>query len=73
MLMKRETAVALVQKVMDVEYTEDEADVVLEQLDRALGCPTGRVAHLIYWPDDGEDLTAAAVVDRALAYRPFAL
>jgi hypothetical protein len=69
--MTRETAVTLVQKVMDVEYAEDEMARVLDQLDRALACPTGYVAGLVFWPEDGQEPTAAEVVDRALAYQPF--
>ncbi|MFB9368483.1 e9imm peptide [Kitasatospora albolonga] len=71
--MSREEAVTLVRKVMDVEYDEHEMDRVLERLDRALGCPTGHVAGLVFWPADGQVRSAAEVVDRALAYRPIAL
>ncbi|WP_405896189.1 e9imm peptide [Streptomyces sp. NBC_00727] len=71
--MTRETAITLVQKVMDVEYDEDETAGVLDELDRALACPTGYVSDLIFWPKDGQESTATEVVDRALAYQPFAL
>ncbi|MFG1806465.1 e9imm peptide [Streptomyces sp. NPDC049040] len=71
--MTRETAVALVQDVMNVEYDEDEMERVLDELDKALGCPTGHVGGLIFWPKDGLEPTAAEVVDQALAYQPFAL
>ncbi|WP_225848792.1 e9imm peptide [Streptomyces sp. HPF1205] len=71
--MTRETAVALVQKIMDADYADDaEAHNVLEALDRALRCPTGYVSDLIFWPK-GQEPTAGEVVDQALAYRPFAL
>ncbi|MFJ5532649.1 hypothetical protein [Streptomyces sp. NPDC093261] len=46
--MTRETAVTLVQNVMNVEYDEDEMQRVLDELDRGLGCPTGYVAGLIF-------------------------
>ncbi|MFB8085086.1 e9imm peptide [Streptomyces sp. NPDC055992] len=71
--MTRETAITLVQKVMDVEYDEDEMAGVLDQLDRALSCPSGYVSDLIFWPKDMQEPTAVQVVDRALAYQPFAL
>ncbi|MFF3911016.1 e9imm peptide [Streptomyces sp. NPDC001848] len=71
--MTRETAVTLVQKVMNVEYDEDEMQRVLDELDRGLGCPTGYVAGLIFWPKDRQEPTAAQVVDQALAYYPFVL
>ncbi|MFI5530321.1 e9imm peptide [Kitasatospora sp. NPDC051853] len=71
--MTRETAITLVQKVMDVECDEDEMTRVLDRLDRALACPAGYVSGLIFWPEDGQAATAAEVLDRALAYEPFAL
>ncbi|MEV5986326.1 bacteriocin immunity protein [Streptomyces sp. NPDC052051] len=71
--MTRETAITLVQKIMDAEYDEDRTARVLNQLDRALACPTGYVSDLIFWPADGQESTPAEVVDRALAYQPFAL
>ncbi|MFD8478336.1 e9imm peptide [Kitasatospora sp. NPDC059673] len=71
--MARAKAVALVQKIMDADYADDaEAYGVLTALGRALGCPTGYVSDLIFWPT-GRELTAAEVVDQALEYRPFAL
>ncbi|MFF0295354.1 e9imm peptide [Kitasatospora sp. NPDC004614] len=70
--MARATAVALVQKIMDADYADDaEACEVLEALDRALGCPTGYVSDLIFWPR-GRELTASEVVDQAQEYQPFA-
>ncbi|MEU7136013.1 e9imm peptide [Streptomyces sp. NPDC046261] len=71
--MSRAEAVALVQRIMDVDYAfEEEADGWLEALDRALACPTGHVGDLIFWPA-GRELSADEVVDQALAYRPIAL
>jgi hypothetical protein len=73
MAMARETAVAMVQKVMDSVHADDtELALVAERLDLALGCPNGYVIGLIFWPE-GPELTAAEVVDKALEYRPFAL
>ncbi|MEV4439346.1 e9imm peptide [Streptomyces sp. NPDC049577] len=71
--MARETAVAMVQKIMDAEYADDaKCAQTLEMLDRALGCPSGYASGLIFWPK-GPEPTAAEVVDQALEYRPFAL
>ncbi|MCQ6553185.1 e9imm peptide [Streptomyces sp. C10-9-1] len=71
--MARAATVALVQKIMNADYADDaEAYGALEALGRALGCPTGYVSDLIFWPK-GRELTAAEVVDQALEYRPFAL
>ncbi|MBZ6475097.1 e9imm peptide [Streptomyces griseocarneus] len=73
MAMSRAEAVALVQRIMDVDYvSEREAYGWLDVLDRALACPTGHVSGLIFWPPE-RDLSAEEVVDRALAYRPITL
>ncbi|WP_042427126.1 hypothetical protein [Streptacidiphilus anmyonensis] len=71
--MDREAAIALVQKIMNgCGVNEAACQVLLEQLDRALKCPTGYVGGLIFWPA-GPEPTAAEVVDQAMAYQPFAL
>ncbi|MBD0672193.1 e9imm peptide [Streptomyces sp. CBMA156] len=71
--MSRETAITLVQKVMSAACTERETRHVLNELDRALGCPAGYVSGLIFWPPGGQEPTAVEVVDQALGYQPFAL
>ncbi|MFE9171557.1 e9imm peptide [Streptomyces kebangsaanensis] len=71
--MSRAQAVALVQRIMDVDYASDEeAYNWLELLGRVLACPAGYVSNLIFWPPKRE-LSADEVVDQALAYRPIAL
>ncbi|MFD5652988.1 e9imm peptide [Streptomyces sp. NPDC127039] len=71
--MSRAKAVALVQRIMDADYaSDDEVDSWLDALDRALGCPSGHVGDLIFWPPERE-LGADEVVDQARAYRPVAL
>ncbi|MFI9059054.1 e9imm peptide [Streptomyces sp. WAC00303] len=71
--MSRSDAVALVQRIMDADYaSEEEVDGWLDMLDRALSCPTGHISDLIFWPPV-QDLSAAEVVEHALAYRPIAL
>ncbi|MFJ6611171.1 e9imm peptide [Streptomyces sp. NPDC091289] len=73
MEMSRTEAVALVQRIMDTDYTsEEEVDGWLAMLDSALSCPTGHVSELIFWPPE-QDLSAAEVVEQALARRPIAL
>ncbi|MCT2278492.1 e9imm peptide [Micromonospora chalcea] len=65
----RDEAVALVERIMSVDYADDdELGGWLDQLERDLVCPDGYVSGLIYWSDT--ELTAAEVVDRALAYQP---
>ncbi|MGW4380465.1 e9imm peptide [Kitasatospora sp. NPDC004531] len=71
--MDREAAVSTVQRIMDGEYADDaEVDRALVALARGLGCPGGYVSNLIFWPEGGSP-TAAEIVEKALAYRPFAL
>ncbi|MGW1437017.1 e9imm peptide [Streptomyces griseus] len=71
--MTRAEAVALVQRIMEADYSsDDEVDGWLDRLDCALACPSGYVRDLIFWPPERE-LSADAVVDQALAYRPLAL
>lgn len=71
--MSRAEAIALVQRIMEADYaSEDEVNDLLEQLGRALGCPSGLVSDLVFWPSERE-LSAEEVVGQALAYRPIAL
>ncbi|MFW5416355.1 hypothetical protein J0910_07005 [Nocardiopsis sp. CNT-189] len=71
--MTRAEAAGLVRRVMAADYaSEEECDRILDRLDRALGCPGGRVAGLVFWPDT-PDPAPERVVERALAYCPFAL
>ncbi|MFE5626897.1 e9imm peptide [Streptomyces virginiae] len=69
--MTRDEAVELVQRLMNGSITnEAEADAALESLKVALRCP--HITNYIFWDFD-PDLSAEKVVDRALAYKPFAL
>ncbi|MFB6484363.1 e9imm peptide [Streptomyces virginiae] len=69
--MTREEAVELVQRLMDGSITDEaEVDTALDTLRTRLACP--HVRNYIYWDFDPE-LSAEKVVDRALAYEPFAL
>ncbi|MGW6796559.1 e9imm peptide [Streptomyces chartreusis] len=71
--MSRAEAVALVQRIMQADYTsDDEVDGWLDRLDKALACPSGHVSSLIFWPPERE-LSADEVVDQARAYRRIAL
>lgn len=69
--MERDEAVRLVQRLMDGGFggEVEDAEAVL-MLERGLVCP--HISDYIYWDMDPE-LTAEQVVDRALAYEPFAL
>jgi hypothetical protein len=69
--MSREEGIHLVQRLMDADYADEaEADEILAALERGLVCP--RISGYIFWDFDPQ-LTAQKVVDRALAYEPFAL
>jgi hypothetical protein len=70
----RDEAIALVQRIMDVDYADDdEVGTLLESLDRAFRCPSGYVSELIFWPPGNKELTATEVIEHAEAYRPIAL
>ncbi|GAB7101947.1 hypothetical protein JCM4814A_02610 [Streptomyces phaeofaciens JCM 4814] len=71
--MSRAEAVALVQRIMDMDdASDDDMAGLMDRLDRALACPSGHVRDLIFWPPE-RDLSADEVVDQALAYRPIVL
>ncbi|MBN9689586.1 MAG: hypothetical protein J0M24_05055 [Verrucomicrobia bacterium] len=65
----RQELVAVVQRVMDVGYTDEEMVTIMDLLVRSTGCP--HVSDLIFWPK--LPMTAEQVVDAALAYRPIIL
>ncbi|MFD5420409.1 e9imm peptide [Streptomyces sp. NPDC127069] len=69
--MTREEAVALVARLMDGSISDEyEANAALATLTSALRCP--HISDYIYWDFDPE-LSAEKIVDRAMAYKPFAL
>jgi hypothetical protein len=67
--LSRDELVDLVGKLMRGGGTEAWLDLI----DRNVPCPTGYVSDLIYYPPEGQELSAEEVVDRALAYRPMEL
>ncbi|MFG2750044.1 e9imm peptide [Streptomyces xanthophaeus] len=69
--MTRDEAIERVQHLMDGSITDEaEASAALESLKVGLRCP--HISNYIFWDFD-PNLTADEVVDRALAYEPFAL
>ncbi|MFJ2708017.1 e9imm peptide [Streptomyces sp. NPDC087428] len=69
--MSRDEALPLVQRLLGGDVTsEAEGNEILDALCRGLACP--HLSDYIYW-DFEPDLSAAKVVDRALAYKPIAL
>ena len=76
----QERATGLVEALRTNAFqSDDEADAALEELETLV--PDPRVADLIFWPGrhplsanlSGDELTAARIVELALAYRPFEL
>jgi hypothetical protein len=61
--------VALVQRIMDMRYTEEELHDLLDVLERSTACP--EVSDLIFHPK--RPITAVEVVEAALAHRPIIL
>ncbi|MFJ5528749.1 e9imm peptide [Streptomyces sp. NPDC093261] len=69
--MSREEGIVLVQRLMDADYADEaEAAQIIAALKRGLSCP--HISDYVFWDFDPQ-LTAQKVVDRALAYEPFAL
>ncbi|WP_345124847.1 e9imm peptide [Streptomyces chiangmaiensis] len=69
--MSRQEAIQLVERLMTADFTdESEEHEALTALERGLVCP--HISDYIFWDFDPH-LTAEKVVDRALAYEPFAL
>ncbi|MFD7259638.1 e9imm peptide [Streptomyces sp. NPDC059874] len=69
--MTRDEAVQLIQRLMDGSIPDEaEADAAVDSLEVGLRCP--HLSAYIFWDFD-PDLRAEKVVDRALAYKPFAL
>ncbi|MDQ0583747.1 e9imm peptide [Streptomyces rishiriensis] len=69
--MSREEAVRLVQRIMDAGYADDaECEAMVAALVRGTGCP--HIGDYIFWESDPEP-AAEKIVDRAMAYEPFAL
>jgi hypothetical protein len=65
----REELIAVVQRIIDMRYSEEEMPDILELLVRSTGCPD--VSDLIYWPK--RPMTSVEIVDTALAHRPIIL
>jgi hypothetical protein len=65
----REELIAIVQRVLDMGYTEEQMPQILDLLVRSTGCP--EVSNLIFWPK--RDTTAAEIVDAARSHRPIIL
>lgn len=69
--MKRKEAITLAQRIMDADYADEtECDAMIAALERGTGCP--HVSDYIFWGPDPEP-PAETIVDRAMAYKPFAL
>lgn len=69
--MEREELVALVRRIMAAEGDDALMDAWIEALRGNVVDP--HVVGYIFHPEDGWAPTAEEIVERALAYRPFAL
>ncbi|GAB2847517.1 bacteriocin immunity protein [Lentzea nigeriaca] len=68
----RAEMIALVERIMQPDFPEEEDETAFDALTRSTGNP--HVSNLIFYPEPGkENLTAEEIVDLALAYRPIAL
>jgi hypothetical protein len=68
--LSREELIALVQRIMDSDGSEEEVDEMISLLQASV--PHPEVTDLIFWPKHGEP-SAEDVVDAALAYKPIQL
>lgn len=59
----------MVQRIIDMRYSEEEMPDILDLLVRSTGCPG--VSDMIFWPK--HPMTAAEIVDASLAHRPIIL
>ena len=71
--LRRDELVDLVGKLLRAEGSEVDQQAWLGLIEGSVPCPSGYVSDLIFWPPDGQELSAEEVVDRALAYRPIEL
>ena len=65
----REQLIGITQALIDAELPEEELNSLIEDLEMSV--PHPEVTDLIYYHDP--KLSAAEIVDRALAYRPVEL
>ncbi|ADO55810.1 e9imm peptide [Paenibacillus jamilae] len=67
--LNRSELIQLVDKIIRGEGTEEELDSMLTEVMQ--NTPHPGISNLIYWDD--RDLSAAEIVDEALAYQPIIL
>ncbi len=68
--LNREELIILVQRIMDVDGTEEEIDQMMDTLEANVIHP--EVSDLIFYSKK-EDPAAEEIVDEALAYKPIIL
>jgi hypothetical protein len=69
--LNREQMIELVGRFQRGEIGEEDTAEALDLLRRSSGHP--EIDGLIFYPPDGQELTAEQVVDRALGHRPIEL
>lgn len=69
MALGRDDLFALTRRIMEADGTEAAIDAMIGRLERNVPHPA--VTELIFYPE--EELTAEAIVERALAHRPIQL
>jgi hypothetical protein len=61
--------IALVQRILDMRYAEEELPDLMDLLKRSTGCPD--VSNLIYY--SRKPMSAAEIVEAALKHRPISI
>ena len=64
----KEELIEIVQKIMDCDGTEEEIDALICLLEENMADP--KVSDYIFYPEDGQELSAIAIIEKALAYQP---
>jgi len=67
----RDELIALVEAIMSCDGSEDEITAMLTRVECGVADPN--VCDLIFHPPGGVELSAAQVVDKALACKPYIL
>lgn len=66
MTLNKEELIKIVDKIMNVEGSEEELDNLIDVLEKNV--PHPNVSDLIFWNE--EELSAAEIVEEALKYKP---
>ncbi|PCJ15467.1 MAG: hypothetical protein COB02_17990 [Candidatus Cloacimonadota bacterium] len=70
-MLSKDKLIALVNRLINVNGTEDELDDIESLLENEL--PDPNFVDYIYYPPNGIELSAEEIIEKALAYKPIIL